>query len=113
MLSCQSARTADIQVVSINKIIDQKVTDHKMCLSFTLTREDVVRYFTYAKEVDGTEFHEQAMILPCKYTGTLNMKTRLLQWEIIAGGAGYLFDKTVNKRYLCKETCCQKFNGLC
>ena len=85
-----------------------------MCSTFTLTKENVETYFSIAKEVSGYEFHHEALILPCKYKGSIRIHESHLQWEIYAGGAGYLYDKvSANKRYLCKEKCCDRLPGLC
>jgi len=113
ILSCQAAQTGDVTVLSMKKLIDTKVASHKMCHDFLLSKSDVVNYFKQATQVDGVKFNAQAMILPCKYTGALTMNGKQFKWEIMAGGAGYLFNKTINNRYLCKGKCCQVIKGLC
>ena len=113
--SCQYAsHHGDIEVISIKREVDTTVPGHEMCKSFTLTKQNVETYFSAAKEVDGQEFHHEALILPCQYTGTIRLHDNKLQWRIYASGAGYLHDKdSVNKRYLCKEKCCDRLPGLC
>lgn len=104
----------NIETVSMKSEIDTKATGHEMCASFKLTKNDIETYFSLAAEVDENEFHHEAMILPCKYIGTIKIRGELLQWEIYAGGAGYLYNrKSVNKRYLCKQKCCDALKGLC
>lgn len=113
--SCQhSQRDGVIEVLSITREINTSVPGHEICHNFTLTMKDVESYFTAAKEVDGHAFHHEGMILPCKYQGSIRHHGNTLQWVIHAGGAGYLYDKgSVNKRYLCKEKCCDLILGLC
>ncbi len=101
-------------VVSINKVVIKDVPDYEICSSFTLKKTDVVKYFSLAEQVDGHEFHSEAIILPCKYLGSIDINGNLLQWEVNAGGAGYLYnDKKINKKYLCKVNCCKTFPNLC
>lgn len=103
-----------MEVVSMEKEINKSAPDHEICSSFTLTASQIGRYFTEAAEVDANTFHADAMILPCKYKGTIKISTGLLQWEIYAGGAGYLYrGESVNKRYLCKDKCCKALPGVC
>lgn len=103
-----------IETVTIKSEINTSAPDHKMCSSLNLTKNDIETYFSIATEVDENEFHREAIILPCKYVGTIKISGELLQWEIYAGGAGYLFNsKSVNKRYLCNKKCCDALKGLC
>ena len=113
--SCQQfQRDRDIEVVSITSEIDANDPGREMCKTSTLTKGNVETYFSVATEVDGHEFHHEAMILPCKYQGSIRIHGENLQWQIYAGGAGYLYNKaSVNKRYLCKVKCCDRIPGLC
>lgn len=105
---------ANMKVVSIENILDKNVAGHEICDSFILTKEDVVKYFSIAEQVDEYEFHHEAIILPCKYQGLIEIDDELLQWEIMAGGAGYLYkDQRVDERYLCKGNCCNDLPNLC
>lgn len=114
VISCQPLRFGrDIQVVSIAKEIDKGSPDYEICRSLILTKEDVKAYFSIAEEVNEYEFNHEAIILPCKYRGTIRIHGDLLQWEIYAGGAGYLYDNnSINKRYLCKGKCCDVLPDL-
>jgi hypothetical protein len=104
----------NMKVVSIKKVVNKNAPDYEICSSFTLEKKDVVKYFTLAEQVDGHEFHSEVVILPCKYQGSININGNLFQWEVNAGGAGYLYSgKKINKRYLCKENCCKIFPDLC
>jgi len=77
-----------------------------ICSSFVLTKNDVATYFATAEEVDEYEFNRDAIIFPCKYSGEITINGGSFQWEISAGGAGYLYrEKYVNKQFLCKEEC--------
>lgn len=106
-------QNTNMKVVTIKKVIDKSAPDHEICSSLNVTKEDVVLYFSTAKQVDGYVFNHQAIILPCKYKGTINIDGDLLEWEIIAGGAGYLYnDKSINKRYLCIEKCLNALPNL-
>ena len=102
-----------MKVISINKTVNKNIPGYEICNSFTLQKIDVVKYFTLAKEVDGHEFHSEAIILPCKYQGSINVNGSVLQWQVNSGGAGYLYNKKINKAYLCKVTCCKSSPSLC
>ncbi len=104
----------NMKVVSINKVVNKDIPGYEICSSFTFEKTDVVKYFSLAEQVDGHEFHSEAIILPCKYQGSIDINGNLLQWEVNAGGAGYLYnDKKINKKYLCKGSCCKIFPNLC
>lgn len=105
--SCESMhRVGGFEVGSLSKVIDRDRPDHAICDSLTMTRADVATYFSLADEVDAAEFHDEAMIMPCRYQGSIRMSGHLYRWEIFAGGAGYLYDGgALNKRYLCRGKC--------
>jgi hypothetical protein len=107
LAACSPVRSPDsTEVVSLSRQIDQARPDYDICSSLTLTRADVATYFRLADEVDSIQFHDEAMIMPCSYSGSIRLAGHLYQWEIFAGGAGYLYDgAAVNKRYLCREKC--------
>ncbi len=103
-----------MKVISIKKVVNKNIPGYEICSSFTLREIDIVKYFTLAEQVDGHEFHSEAIILPCKYQGSINVNGSFLQWEVNAGGAGYLYNnKKINKKYLCKVDCCKSFPSLC
>jgi hypothetical protein len=100
-------------VVSLSRVIDVSRPDADLCSGLALSKAEVARYFALADAVDGITFHDEAVILPCKFEGTLRRSGRSYHWEILAGGAGYLFDgKSVNERYLCRERCLKALPGL-
>lgn len=107
LMACSPVRSAGgTEVVSLSRQIDQSQPDHDFCSSLRLTRANVATYFSLADEVDPGVFHDEAMIMPCSYRGSIRLAGHLYQWEIFAGGAGYLYDgATVNKRYLCRGKC--------
>ena len=107
LLACQPVhRRGGIELDSMSKVVDRDRPDHAICDSLVLTRAEVIRYFALADEVDGTEFQDEAMIMPCRYEGLIRMAGHLYHWEIFAGGAGYLYDGgALNKRYLCRGKC--------
>lgn len=77
-----------------------------MCQSFALTRDEVSTFFSTANEVSGPEFHARAIILPCRYEGTLMMEGEAWRFSINAGGAGYLYRADGTRReYLCEQRC--------
>ena len=104
---CNSTESiSQISILSMERIsgVDQPGAD--ICSSFNLTRNDVAIYFATAEEVSDYEFNRDAIIFPCKYTGELNINGESFQWEISAGGAGYLYrGKDVSKQFLCKAKC--------
>lgn len=114
LVACAPIRRGDaVEVVSLVRQIDQSQPDHDMCRSLTLTGADVITYFRLADEVDPETFHDQAMILPCSYTGSIRMSGQLRQWQIFAGGAAYLYDNNgLNRRYLCRRRCLDALSGL-
>lgn len=115
--SCKLAqleRDKNIEVLSIARIFDKTVPGYEMCASFTLSKNDVETYFSIAEKVSENEFHYEAIIFPCVYKGSIRIHGDHFQWEIVAGGAGYLYDKkSVDKRYLCRGRCCGSLPNLC
>lgn len=107
LLSCEPVHPGGgIVVGAMSKVIDRSRPDHALCSSMVMTRADVVTYFSLADEVGGAEFHDEAIIMPCRYQGSIRQAGHLYQWEILAGGAGYLYDGgALNKRYLCRGRC--------
>lgn len=107
LMACAPVRDADpVEVVSLSRQIDQSQPDHDFCSSLKLGRRDVATYFRLADEVDPIRFHDEAMIMPCSYRGSIRLAGHLYEWEIFAGGAGYLHDgAAVNRRYLCRGKC--------
>lgn len=112
--SCRPlAKAGTIEVIAMSKVVDRSQPDHAMCSSLAMSKADVVSYFALADTVDANEFHDQAIILPCKYQGSIRMDGQLYRWEIHAGGAGYLYDgQAVNKRYLCRKRCLDALPNL-
>lgn len=78
-----------------------------------VNRKTIADYFSIAEEVNRNEFHHESIILPCKYQGSIKIDGSQFQWEIFSGGSGYLYNKSTEKRYLCKETCYNILKGLC
>lgn len=114
LVACSPVRgNLGVTVVSLSRQIDQTRPDHDICSSLTLGRDDVATYFSLADEVDPVVFHDEAMIMPCKYLGSIRISGHLYRWQIFAGGAGYLYDgAAVNKRYLCREKCLDALPNL-
>lgn len=114
LTSCVPApRDQAFEVVSLAPQIDQSRPDHGMCSSLSLTTTEVASYFRLADEVDAATFHDQAMILPCSYKGSIRMAGQLRQWQIFAGGAAYLYDHGgLIKRFLCRQRCLDALPGL-
>jgi hypothetical protein len=113
--SCSTASREDsVSVLSIEKEIDTTSSDTDICRSFSLSNEDVATYFSTAQEVDKYRFHHEAIIMPCKYSGSIEIGSKQYKWEIYAGGAGYLFtNDTVVKWFLCTGKCCDILPKLC
>jgi len=107
LVACTPVRApVRMTVVSLSRQIDRTRPDYDICASLTLSRANVASYFALADEVDPVEFHDQAIIMPCSYRGSIQLAGHLYQWEIFAGGAGYLYDgAALNKRYLCRNKC--------
>lgn len=107
LAACQPARVPDrITVASLSLKVDASDPAHASCQSFTLTRDDVSTYFRTAAEVDGPEFHDRAVILPCRYEGALTRDGEAWSFSINAGGAGYLYEAGgAQHRYLCDQRC--------
>jgi hypothetical protein len=106
-VACHAERISDrISVTSLSLNVDASDPAHASCQSFVLNRHDVSTYFHVAAEVGGPEFHARAVILPCRYEGTLTLDGAAWRFSINAGGAGYLYraDGT-QRRYLCEQRC--------
>jgi len=107
LIACSPVRNpARMTVVSLSRQIDRTRPDYDICASLTLTRANVASYFALADDMGPVEFHDQAIIMPCSYRGSIRLAGHLYRWEIFAGGAGYLYDGgALNKRYLCRNKC--------
>ena len=105
--ACAPVRDAGgMQVLSLSRQIDSSQPDRDICSSLVLTRANVITYFTLAEKLDPATFHDEAMILPCSYEGSIDISGHRYQWQIFAGGAAYLYDGAgVNARYLCRGKC--------
>lgn len=112
--SCQAKKqTSKIHVLTLNKHIDKADPEYKMCQNFVLKKNDVVVFFEQAKEINNIEFND-VVVLPCSFRGELNINNKKYEYEIKAGGLGYLYNKkSVNKRFICKDKCCKSIPGLC
>lgn len=107
-------RDRTIEVLSIARVIDKTAPGYEMCSSFTLTKREAETYFSIAEEVTEHEFHYEAIIFPCIYKGSIRIHDDHFQWEVGAGGAGYLYNKdSVSKKYLCRNSCCDSLPKLC
>ena len=80
--------------------------DTAICEEFNLTSEDIKNYFNYAERLDSKDFHEQAIIFSCHYSGQLKKNGQVYHWEIYPAGAGYLFNDEVTENYLCRSSDC-------
>ena len=104
----------NIEVLSIARVIDKNAPDYEMCSSFSLTKKEVETYFSIAEEVSEHEFHYEAIIFSCAYKGALRIHDDNFQWEIVAGGAGYLYSKkSIDKKFICRNNCCNSLPNLC
>lgn len=115
LISCKSLpHDSGIRILSIEKIVDKNVASYETCESFMLTNKNIETYFSVADELSGQEFHHEAIILPCKFKGSIRIRGEYLQWEIFAGGAGYLYNKkSTDKRFICRNECCNALPNLC
>lgn len=60
------------------------------------------------------DFNVRAVMLPCSFGGELIIDGVVRSWEIVAGGAGYLYTEGApDRRFLCKELCCDHVEGVC
>jgi hypothetical protein len=107
LAACQPMRVPDrINVTSLSLNVDASDPAGASCQSFALTHGDVSTYFRTAAEVGGPEFHDRAIILPCRYEGTLTRDGEAWRFSINAGGAGYLYQADgTQRRYLCEQRC--------
>ncbi|MES2675872.1 MAG: hypothetical protein V4660_16650 [Pseudomonadota bacterium] len=80
------------------------------CQNFNLTNQEVLTFFTRAKEVSAKEIHDQYDYLPCYVKGTIALKDssstlRGCTFHIRGGGTAELAcDNEEIKLYVCK-TC--------
>ena len=88
----------NMKVVSFEKVVDKNVPSYEICNSFSLEKKDVVKYFTLAKEVDGHEFHSEAVIVPCTYRGTIDIDGEVKEWNLnlFVAGFGQTFGSGMN-----------------
>lgn len=107
LAACRPTQVAErITVTSLSSRVDTNDPSYAVCQSFALTPYDVSRFFRVATEVSGWEFHARAVILPCRYEGTLTIGEEASNFSINAGGAGHLYgDDGSRRRYLCEQRC--------
>lgn len=115
LFSCQkNASYNDILVTSMELFVDKSRPGYEICEGFALVQKSVAEFFSLAEEVGSYQFNQAAVILPCKYKGTMTWQGEQLSWEIIAGGAGRLYRSgEVVRRFLCRQRCCQLVSELC
>lgn len=106
----------DITILSMNRAVDTSMPDSELCSEFTMSKAELNSYFRLAEEVDTATANAESIILPCKYEGSIKINNAEFFYEVIAGGAGYIYDSNgwAIKNYLCRnESCCSKFKRLC
>lgn len=116
--SCSTLDTGgdDVVILSMNRTVDTSMPDSQLCSEFTMSKAELNFYFRLAEEVDTATSNAESIILPCKYEGKVKINNAEFFYEVIAGGAGYIYDSNgwAVKNYLCRsESCCSKFKQLC
>lgn len=109
-------KSDDIIVLSMSRTIDVSVPDSQLCAEFVMTKAELNSYFRMAEEVDSITSNAESIILPCKYAGKIGINNSEYLYDVMAGGAGYIYDSNgwVIKSYLCRsDGCCSRFRNLC
>lgn len=75
------------------------------CGAWKLSQKDILQIVRDSKEIDGQEFHHYYDVLPCYYSGKINIDGRSASYEINAGAFTTLFfkDTTVYLGYKRKD----------
>lgn len=116
--SCDAldGKEIDIAVLSMSKSIDTSMPDRRLCAEFFMSKEELNSYFKVAEEVDAATSNAESIILTCKYEGKIRINNTEFSYEVMAGGAGFIYDLNgwAVKNYLCRDKCCcSKFKHLC
>ncbi|MBL1260738.1 MAG: hypothetical protein COB33_009445 [Thiotrichaceae bacterium] len=111
-----NSKEDQVEILSMDKIVDKTMADNQICEDFLMSERELNKYFKIADEVTTSVSHEKSIMLPCKYKGELKIKNKHYFYEVVAAGAGYIYnqDGWVVKNYLCvNERCCSEFLNLC
>lgn len=118
MTSCSSTEKhqQQVEILSMQKVIDTSMPDNQICTDFVITKTELMEYFLIADQVSSSVYDGSAVVLPCQYEGKLLMNEETFSYEVIAGGAGSIFNDNgwTIKHYLClDDNCCNQFSNLC
>ena len=105
MLSpCEALDLSVDQIKSISKGVDEEGAGISYCSSFSMTKQQVVRYFKKAKVVQGMAFHELDWSA-CFVGGTIKKGAGLVKWRINATCAGQIEWANGKVQYFYYEPC--------
>jgi hypothetical protein len=86
-----------IDILDIKKEFDTTSNFFKSykekCDSWKLTKQDALNIFLSSTEIDGQEFHHYYDVLPCYYSGEINIDGKLASYKINAGAFTTIFFK--------------------
>jgi hypothetical protein len=78
------------------------------CAGWKVTKEDVRHFFQKAESVTGEDFHALYYVLPCRYTGKLELAGTTYDYVINGGSHGYLIttsEPVIWRRFGCPRGC--------
>jgi hypothetical protein len=82
-------KKAVIKILSIDKVNDTASRFWKSyaerCYNWNLEDKDILDIVLSSKEIDGHEFHHFYDVLPCHYSGTLDINGKSVLYEVNAG----------------------------
>lgn len=84
----------------------------QMCKEFNLKNNDINVFFTKAKKITRAILHDEHDLYPCYSKGTALLNTKKVNWQINAGGIGFITLDNVEQVYACSEEKCKTITGL-
>jgi hypothetical protein len=87
---------------------DKDPSAFEACKTWKLTSADVRYFFANAEPIAGEEFHYSYYVMPCEYTGTIELYGETYNFVINAGSYGDLRTiaaPMIARRYGCRHAC--------
>jgi hypothetical protein len=117
IISCANdgAETKLEEIIILQQGMSTSTTDAdfvQMCKEFNLRKADVNVFFTKAKKITRAILHDEYDLYPCYSEGTVILNNKKVNWQIHAGGIGFIKSDNTEQVYVCSEKQCKSIAGL-